>query len=428
LRPANVLSRSLQRQEAVMPLNLRCLIPVAVLSCQATPLFANAITDWNEKAVAFVTPRMPPPAAQRVLAIVQVAMFDAVNSIERRYRPYLVQLPAAATSSKEAAAAAAAGAILVGLHPDAAAALKPGTAAYLAAIPDGDAKAEGVKLGEAVAAKILAARADDGAAAADVYRPKTKPGVYVPTPPTVGSTWPGVKPFAMTDASQFRPAPPIPLDGAQWAADYNEIKDLGGKTSSKRSAKQTEDARFWLFTGPQSGEPIARQIVAAKNMSLIDSARVMALAAVAAADAYIAVMDAKYQYEFWRPITAIRNGDMDDNPATERDATWQPIDNTPTHPEYPCAHCIHSGAIAAVLEATLGGADVPEIVMTSPTAPGVTHRWTNLHAYADEVAHARIWAGFHYRFSVRVGQDMGRKIGEHVAKTLMQPVSMTGAR
>jgi hypothetical protein len=410
-----------------MPANLRKVLLAATMMCAAPSAFADVITDWNEKAVAFVTPRMVPAAGQRVVAIVQVAMFDAVNSIERRYRPYLAQLPAAATTSKEAAAAAAAGTVLVGLYPQEAD-LKGAVVAYLATIPDSDAKSAGIKLGEAVAAKVLEARAKDGADAPDAYQYKTKPGVYVPTPITVSSTWPNVKPFALTSASQFRPAPPIALNSEQWATDYNEVKDLGGKTSPKRSAKQTEDARFWLITGPQSSEPVVRQIVAAKKMSLIDSARFMALTAVAGADAGIAVFDAKYRYEFWRPITAIRNGDTDDNPATERDATWQPIDNTPMHPEYPCAHCIISGAVASAIEAALGTADIPEVAMTSPTAPGVTHRWTNIRVYNDEVSHARIWAGFHYRFSVRVGQDMGRKIGEHVVKNLMQPVTVAGAR
>ena len=163
-------------------------------------------------------------------------------------------------------------------------------------------------------------------------------------------------------------------------------------------------------------------------MSVIDSARFMALTAVAGTDAAIAVFDAKYHYEFWRPITAIRNGDQDDNPSTERDATWQPIDATPMHPEYPCAHCIISGAVASVVEAALGTANIPEVAMTSPTAPGVTHRWTDIRAYNDEISYARIWAGFHYRFSVRVGQDMGRKIGAYVVNNLMQPVTTTGAR
>jgi len=140
------------------------------------------------------------------------------------------------------------------------------------------------------------------------------------------------------------------------------------------------------------------------------------------------VFDAKYHYEFWRPITAIRNGDIDGNPATELEGTWQPIDNTPMHPEYPCAHCIQSGAATAVIAALLGTTDIPEIALTSLTAPGVTHRWTNLKAFTEEVANARIWAGFHYRFSTRVGTDMGRQIGEFVAKSVMQPTTATSAR
>jgi hypothetical protein len=411
-----------------MHANLRKLLMTAAVIGATSPAFANVITDWNENAVTFVTPRMVPAAGQRAVAIMQIAMFDAVNSIERRYRPYLVQLPTASTTSKEAAATAAAGLILASLLPQVQEQARGMTASYLASIPDSDAKSAGIKLGEAVAAKILEARAKDGADAPDSYRYKTKPGVYVPTPITVSSTWGNVTPFALASATQFRPQPPLALKSEQWAADYNEIKDFGSKTSARRSDRQTEDARFWLITGPQSTEPVVRQVVEARKLSVIDSARFMALTAIAAADAGIAVFDAKYHYEFWRPITAIRNGDQNDNTAIERDATWQPIDNTPMHPEYPCAHCIVSGAVAAAIEAALGTADVSEIVMTSPTAPGATHRWTNVRAYADEVAYARIWAGFHYRFSVRVGQDMGRDIGQYVVKTVMQPAPVAANR
>ena len=400
------------------------MLALCLVMGSATTVSADVITDWNEKAVAFVTPRMTPPAAQRAVAIVQVAMFDAVNAIEPRYRPYLIQLPAPSTASKEAAAAAAAGAALRRLVPQVEKEVSDAVAVYLAAVADGDAKSDGVKLGTAVADRILEARGGDGANAADSYRPQTRPGVYVPTPFTVGSAWPNLKPFAMTSPAQFRPQPPVALASAQWAADYNEIKELGARASTKRSARQTEDARFWLITGPQSTDPIARQLVAANRMNLVDSARFMALSAVALADAYVAVLDAKYHYEFWRPITAIRNGDNDDNPATERDAAWQPIDSTPMHPEYPCAHCIGSAALAAVVETVLGSADVPEVAMTSPTAPGVTHRWTNMRVYAAEVSNARIFAGFHYRFSTVVGADMGRKLGEYVARNVMQPATL----
>ena len=411
-----------------MQVNLcKALVAVAVLAA-APPAFADAITVWNENAVTIATPRMSPPAAQRAVAMVQVAMFDAVNSIERRYRPYLAQFPAAPTASKEAAAATAAGAVLAGLFPNAEKQTHDLMASYLAALPEGEAKAEGVRLGEAVAAKVLEARRNDGTGAPDSYRPKTKPGVYVPTAITVGSTWPNVTPFALKSPAQFRPQPPTRLTGKEWAVDYNEIKDLGGKDSAKRSARQTEDARFWLITGPQSTDPLVRQLVTATKLGLLDSARFMALASVALADAYIAVMEAKYHYEFWRPITAIRNGDIDGNPLTESDPTWQPIDTTPMHPEYPCAHCIGSSALATVVETLLGTADIPEIVMTSPSAPGVTHRWTNIRAYTDEVSQARIWAGFHYRFSTRVGQQVGRKIGQYVVANVMQPAAVAEAR
>jgi PAP2 superfamily len=392
------------------------------------PASANVITDWDEKAVALLQPRMVPPVAYRAMAIVHIAMFDAVNSIEPRYRPYYAQLPVTGDTSQDAAAAAAAGAVLTKLLPDVASDIQAALKSYLSAIPESDAKANGIKLGDGVAAKMLEARVNDGSSTADAYRPVTTPGVYIPTALTVAPQWPDLTPFAMTSPSQFRPKPPIALESDQWAKDYNEIKELGAKNSSKRSARQTEDARFWLLTGPLSTHPLHRQVAMRKEMSVIDSARLMAVITAAEADAMIAVLDAKYKYAFWRPITAIRNGDIDGNAATEREATWQPIENTPMHPEYPCAHCIVSSAVASAIEAMLGTADIPEVTMTSPTAPGVTHRWTNLRAYADEVSAARIAAGFHYRFSTIVGEEMGRQIGVHAAKTIMQPLGSTSAR
>jgi hypothetical protein len=384
---------------------------------------ADVVTDWNEKAVAFVTSKsMPPPAADRIMAMVHVAMYDAVNSIEHRYRPFLVAITPEMPVSPDAAAATAASTVLAGISADSSAELKAASAAYLAAIPDGGAKTEGIKLGEAVAARILEARAKDRANAPDAYRPKTKPGAYIPTPITASSMWPDVVPFAMSKPSQFRPPPPISLESAQWITDYTEIKTFGSNTSSQRSARQTEDARFWLMVGPPSYYPLARQLVMSRKMSLIDSVRFMALVSVAIADGYISVFDAKYTYEFWRPITAIRNGDLQKNPAIQRDATWQPYGTTPMHPEYPCAHCIAAGAFAGVVETLFGSADVPELALTSSTAPGVTHRWSNMWTYANEVDEARIWAGFHYRTSTLVGQDMGRKIGHYVVQTVMQPM------
>jgi hypothetical protein len=239
---------------------------------------------------------------------------------------------------------------------------------------------------------------------------------------TIGRECIAMTPFAMESPSQFRPGPPPDLKSAEWAKDYNEIKELGEKNSRKRTPQQTEDARFWLTTGPLATHPLERQIIIGKGMSVLTSAHFMATLSVAEADAIQAVYEAKYHYQFWRPITAIRNGDIAGNPDTAPASTWEPIDVTPMHPEYPCAHCIVSMAVATVIEATLGSADIPEIAITTPSAPGVTHRFMNLKAYTDEVANARIYAGFHYRNSTVVGQDMGREIGAYVMKTILPPL------
>jgi hypothetical protein len=388
---------------------------------------ANVITDWDEKAVVLVAPmaslgNTTPYMAERMMAMVHAAMFDAVNSIDRRYRPYLVQLSADPATSKEAAAAAAAAAVLGTIDGKTASEMKTALAAYLTSIPDGAAKSDGVKLGEAVAAKLIEARTDDGCDALDAYRPRTSPGVYVPTGITINSMWPKMKPFAIANASQFRPKQPVALDSPEWATDYNEIKDYGGQHSTKRTAQQTETAKFWLIGAPVAYHPFVRQLVSVKQMSVVDSARFMAFVALGLNDAFIAVLDAKYHYNFWRPITAIRNGDIDANPATDIEPTWQPIAVTPMHPEYPCAHCILSGTVAGIVKAALGSNLIPEIAMTSPTAPGVTHRFTDMTAYTEEIANARIWSGFHYRFSTRAGTEMGYQIGAYVVKHVMQPV------
>jgi hypothetical protein len=405
---------------------------IACLAAGVTPACANVITDWDAKAVDAVAPLASIPsspytpyAAYRMMGIVHAAMFDAVNSIERRYQPYLVQLPADPNTSKESAAAAAAAAVLATIDAKTADKMKVDLASYLASIPDGAAKSDGVKLGDAIAVKILEARANDGSDAPDDYRPRTTPGVYVPTAIMRAPMWPKVKPFAIANASQFRPVPPIPLDSAEWAKDYNEIKSYGAQKSAMRTPEQTETARFWLVTGPVAYFPFLRQLAIAKEMDVSGSARFMAQGGIAINDAFIAVLEAKYHYNFWRPVTAIRNGDIDGNPATDREPSWQPIAETPLHPEYPCAHCIVSGSVAGVVRATLGTSDIPEVAMTSPTAPGVTHRWTNMTALTDEVANARIWSGFHYRFSTRIGTAMGLQIGEYVVKSVMQPVEVS---
>ena len=396
-------------------------VAILIWVSQALVCRADAITDWDAKATAAASPAS---LGQRELAIVDIAMFDAVNSIDRRYQPYVVQLPAAATVSREAAAASAAATALAALHPQSAGDFKMALSEYLAGLSvSPEAVRAGEELGAAVGRKVVESRANDGATDPDRYRPKTRPGVYIPTATMVAANWPTLKPFALASPSQFRPGPPVALDSKEWAMDYNEVREYGARTSSKRTPAQTETAKFWLMTGPQAYHPIARQIVAARRFDLIDSARFMAIFAMALSDAYIAVFDAKYHYEFWRPVTAIRNGDIDGNPATEADPTWQPLDATPMHPEYPCAHCILSGTAVTIIEAMSAGNNLPELTLTSPTSPGVTHRWANLDAFTAEVANARIWAGFHYRFSTRVGIDMGHQVGDYVVKQVMQPVS-----
>jgi PAP2 superfamily len=292
----------------------------------------------------------------------------------------------------------------------------------LAGVADGPAKDAGIDLGRKAAAGILALRAGDSWDARENYRPYTAAGVYVPTIVAVSSTEGAVTPWVMDKGSQFRPGPPPALDSATWTRDVNEIRELGGRASARRSAEQTDIARFWFVTGPQAWNPMVRQIAAAKKLDLADSARLFALVAVAGADALTAVFDAKYTYNFWRPVTAIRNADLSNNPATPRDAAWLPVGDTPMHPEYPCAHCITASAVGSVIKGLLGN-DIPEVRMTSPTAPGVTRRWTRVQDYVDEISSARIWAGFHYRFSTQAGEEMGRRIGELALRTQLRPAA-----
>jgi hypothetical protein len=381
---------------------------------------ADAISDWNAKAETIaVEKRMLPPPNARGMAIMHIAMFEAVNAVERRYSPYRLDLTAERGASKDAAAAAAAHAVLVALHPDHEKGLDAHLLASLQQIPVGEARASGIALGKKAAAEILAWRANDGASAPENYRPHTAAGVYVPTVVPVSSAYGHVTPWAMTSGAQFRPGPPPQLTSASWAKDVNEIREFGGRASSKRSAVQTDIGRFWFVTGPQAWNPIVRQLAAIKKLDLVDSARLFALVAIATDDAFIAVFEAKYHYNFWRPITAIRNADLSNNPATARDPAWLPLGDTPMHPEYPCAHCITSMAAAAVLQSAFGD-EIPEVSMTSATAAGVTRRWSRLQDYADEVAMARIYAGFHYRFSNAAAQDMGRKIAQLVVQTRLR--------
>jgi PAP2 superfamily protein len=383
---------------------------------------ADVVTEWNEITVAAAaTGKHGASDASRTTALVHAAVFDAVNAIEARYTPYKVRLTAPAGASAEAAAVAAAHTVLVRLYPDQKTALDQASAKSLARVSEGAARTDGVAVGQKVAAEMVALRANDGATAPNVYRPGTTPGAYIVTTLPVSTQWGKVTPWVLERGSQFRPGPPPVLISSEWMRDYNEVKDLGGKKSTVRTAEQTEIARFWTVVGPASWDPVLRAVAGAPGRTLLQNARLFAQAEMAAADAYIAVFDAKYTFNLWRPITAIRNGDTFGSDSTSRVPDWEPLVDTPLHPEYPCAHCITSAAIAAVLEAELGPA-FPEVSMVSPTAPGVTRRWTSAKAWADEVSVARIYGGIHYRTSANIGQAMGRQIGELAVQRYLKPV------
>jgi hypothetical protein len=278
-----------------------------------------------------------------------------------------------------------------------------------------------VRLGERAGAAMLAERANDGAGGPDTYRPHTTPGKYVPTVLPAASRWGAVRPYSLKSGDQFRPGAPYALASREWANDYNEIKRMGAKTGSARSAEQTDIARFWELTGPASYNPLARQLAVAKKLDVTDCARMFALVSMATADALISVFDAKYTYNFWRPVTAIRNGDLSSNDAIERDPAWEAFIPTPMHPEYPCAHCITQAAAAGVMQSFFGDA-IPTVKLTSSTAPGVVRSYTRLSDYVSEVIDARVYDGVHYRTSGHVGADMGWKIAQYTVQNHLQPV------
>jgi len=382
---------------------------------------ADVIMDWNARADAIAADkRVLGPVHGRTLAMMHVAMFEAVNAIERRYVPYRLKLVADRKTSGETAAAVAGHDVLVALYPDQQSGLDALLAETLKRVGEGSEKERGIILGRKAAADILALRSADGSEVPETYRPVTQPGVYVPTALPVSSTVSGYTPWVMSSAGQFRPAPPPALTSETWTRDLNEIREIGGLASKTRTGEQTDIGKFWFLTGARTFNPIVQQVAQHQKMNLLDCARLYALASMAGEDAYIAVFDAKYTFNFWRPVTAVRNADQTGNPATPRDPTWLPLGDTPMHPEYPCAHCITSAAVAAVLRGVVGE-DIGEIALTSPTAPGVVRKWTRLDDYRDEVSNARIWAGFHYRFSAEVGKDMGKKIGELTVATQLRP-------
>ena len=400
----------------------RALCLAAMLLLLPTASMADAVLDWNEHGIAaVVAARQSPPDGARAMAMMHVAMFNALNAIERRYVSYGFEGQAPEGASGSAAAASAAHAVLVKLFPAQREALDKAYAGSLQQISGERGIETGAALGKQAADACITLRTGDNVGAANVYRPVTSQGVYVSTALPVSHDWREVKPWVMKLPSQFRPEPPPALTSALWARDYNEVKEVGERNSQKRTAEQTEIARFWMAVGVVTWNPVVRSLATAKPRTMIDNARTFALVNMAASDAFVAVFDGKYAFNFGRPVTAIRTGDIDGNDATALDPAWLPFVDTPMHPEYPCAHCITAAAVAAVLESEFGTGRVSTIAMTSPTAPGITRRWEQISDYVKEVDNARIWGGIHYRNSTEVGERMGREIGRLAAKSVLQP-------
>jgi hypothetical protein len=343
----------------------RTFLAIALTAAFAGAAHADVIMDWNAKADAIAAEKQVLPAQQsRAMSMLHIAMFEAVNAIELRYTPYKLTLSADRSTSKEAAAAAAAYDVLLAIYPDQKAVLDTALTASLSGIPETEGKSNGIVLGKKAAEGVIAFRASDGSNAQESYRPYTKPGVYVPTIVPLFSTIGATTPWVMTSGSQFRPGPPPALDSETWTRDVSEIREIGARNSTVRTAEQTTIGRFWFLVGPRSYNPIVRQAAMAKNMDVVDCARLFALTSIAGNDALVAVFDAKYQYNLWRPVTAIRNADIAQNPATPREESWLPLGDTPMHPEYPCAHCITSAAISTVLR-NIVGEEFGEFSLTS---------------------------------------------------------------
>ena len=368
---------------------------------------ADGVTDANVRAAEITSMMAGTPPAVRAMAIVQVSVYEAVNTITGRYPPLRTKLTAAPGASVDAAVAAATRTALLKLVPAQQAAIEAHYQAALKPLPDGRAKTDGIAVGEQAATAVLASCADDGAMAPNTYRPHTAPGVYVPTMFPAVPHWGRRKPWVMTSGDQFRPGAPPSLTSDTWKRDFNEIKTLGGKTGSQRTPEQTAIAQFWEATLPVVYWPVARSVAAVPGRDLSDNARLLALAAMAMDDGLIAVFDAKYTYNFWRPVTAIRNAEGD-----ARDPGWTPFIDTPMHPEYPCAHCIVSAALGAVLAAEIGSSTAPKLSSASSTAGGAVRSWTSVDDFVKEVSLGRIYDGVHYRNSTEVGAAMGKKIGE----------------
>ena len=398
-------------------------IGILMTVCAATGR-ADVVTDWNQIAIdAMKAANIGVNPWSRSMAMVHVAMSDAINTVQGRYATYTAKIPAAPNASAEAAAVSAARHILIQLVPAQRAKIDEAYADSLARVRDGPAKNDGIALGEQVAALVQADRSTDATNVPDTYRPITMPGVWIPTQPPAFAEYAQAKPWGMKSADQLRPGPPPPLSSALYARDYNETKDLGGVKSVKRTAQQTEAVRFWVagnFT--LSWNQVARQLSASKGLGLAENARLFALVNMGIANNYICDWDAKFHYNRWRPVTAIRNGDRDGNDATERDAGWTPLNATPMHPEYPSSAASVAGVASAVLESVFGTGSLPILTVTDAADSRLQRQFDGIAQMAEEQRMVRIWGGIHFLNSLEVSEQMGRKLAVHLLSNYMTPV------
>ena len=390
-----------------------------------TPGLANAdtVTDWNGTLIAGLeAAKLPPQTSARTSAIVQASVFDAVNGIERRYTPYHVDAAAPRGASRDAAAASAAYTTLVALIPSQKPLFDQQLATTLAQISHnhfdpGQSVLRGLAWGKTVADDILAWRASDGFnAVLPPYVGGTAPGDWQPTPPSFGPPlfrqFANMTPFALTSPSQFLPSGPPSLTSPRYAQDLNEVEMLGSDSSTTRTAEQTQTAVFWQMDTPAAmWNRVADQLAETNDTTLTQNARLLALMNIALADATIGIWNAKNTYDFWRPVTAIR---------ALLDPTWTPLLPTPVFQEYPSAHSGLSNAAASVLASFYG--DDTSFSVTSAGLPGVERDFTSFSSAVQQIEDARIYAGFHFRFSVIDGATLGGQVADYIIETLMQPL------
>jgi hypothetical protein len=407
------------------------------------PLPATPVIDWSNEARRAIVPSTAGPEnygnkfpgeAGVYMGIVHAAIYDAALAVgSGGYEPYAIALHAP-DASPGAAIATAAHHVLVGMQPalgltaSQQAILDGDYAAYLAAIPDGPAKTEGIAVGARVAEAVLALRANDGReqnpqlGQPPFVPPPPGPGVWEPDPsrPVLGLRIPGILPLALASRSQFRPDGPSVLTSSEYADDFAQVKELGGADSVARSAEQTTEALFWTDHDARQWNDGLLRLAAARGLDLVQTARMLAMAHVAGADGLIACFDAKYHYWFWRPYQAIPRADTDGNPETVADPAWRPLRPTPNHPEYPSAHACHTTAVATALEAFFGTDKIAFSLDSRVT--GTTRQYESFHAAVKELNDARVLAGFHFRNSDQEGSNLGRHVGRYVADHFFRPL------